>query len=249
MARAWQEGQNLAHVDNKAHVEHAVGLVEHRRAEVAEVERAALEQVFEPAGSTYDKRGLAAQFGHLRVDVGAADAHSAVDTEPLGKAFELVGDLERELARGHHDQHAIARSGQNFVDERYKKRRRFAGACVGDADDILAAQNVRDGAVLYRRRQCVPFAYDIGLEPSINGKVAELVLWVKDFDDLGNNRLIDEFRDVGKRRSLTPLLGRASAPTPPRLRRARRGMRRALRSFSEVGARLRREPRGSFMEP
>src|SRR3990167_10704606 len=107
MARAWQEGQNLAHVDNKAHVEHAVGLVEHRRAEVAEVERAALEQVFEPAGSTDDERRLAAQFGHLRVYISSADADGAVDTEPLGKAFKLVGDLQSQLAGGHHDQNPI----------------------------------------------------------------------------------------------------------------------------------------------
>src|SRR3989344_7648022 len=204
MARAWQEGQNLEQVDNKAHVQHAVGLVEHRRAEVAEVERAALEQVFEPAGSTYDKRGLAAQFGHLRVDVGATDAHRAVNTQPFGKAFELVGNLQGELAGGHHNQHAVARRRYNFVDERDKKRRRFAGACVGYADDVLAAQNVRDGAVLNGRGERIALGYDIALELRVDCKVAELVLRVKDFDNLGDNRLIDEFGDVRKRRGLAP---------------------------------------------
>src|SRR3989344_3675716 len=249
MAGAGQERQNFAHVVDEAHVEHAVGLVEYRRAKVAQVERAALEQVFEPAGRADDKRGLAAQLGHLRIDVGAADAHRAVYTEPFGKPFELVGYLQSQLAGRDHNQNPVAGRGQNFIDERDKKRGRFAGAGVGDADDILAAQYVRDSAVLNRRRQCVSFGYDIALEPRIDGKITELVLGVKDFDNLGDNRLVDEFGYVGKGRRLAALLGRAAAPTMPRLRRARRGMRRALRSFSEVGARLRREPRGSFIEP
>src|SRR3989344_2409798 len=249
MAGAGQERQNFAHVVDEAHVEHAVGLVEYRRAKVAQVERAALEQVFEPAGRADDKRRLAAQLAHLRVDVGAADTHGAVDAEPLGKPFELIGNLQRKLPSRDHDQHAVTRRNQNFIDERNKKGRRFAGAGVGDADDILAAQNVWDGAVLNRRGERVAFGYDIALEPCIDCKIAELVLRVKNLCYLGNNRLVDKLGDVRKRRSLAAFLSRAAAPAVEalfaemRLTPAKTSRSRAMR------ARLRREPRGSFMEP
>jgi hypothetical protein len=64
----------------------------------------------------------------------------------------------------------------NFINERDKKRGGFAGPGVGDTNDILTLEHVRDRTILDRRRGRVALGYNCALELLIDLKVGELVL-------------------------------------------------------------------------
>ena len=95
----------------EAHVEHAVGLVEHEHADVLEREGAALEQVLEAAGRGHE------DVGALGVASLLLEAHAAVDggdreVAGTGERAQLLDDLARQLARGGEDERrGAARAG------------------------------------------------------------------------------------------------------------------------------------------
>ena len=60
LPRGGDELHDLAHLDREAHVEHAVGLVEHQEVHAREVERAAPQVVEHPAGRARDHVGAGA---------------------------------------------------------------------------------------------------------------------------------------------------------------------------------------------
>ena len=101
-----QRGDDLPHRLDEAHVEHAVGLVEHDEAGLVEHDRAVVHQVGQPARRGDDDVDAA---GH-RPDLGAA-RHAAEDEqrgEPgaAGEGAEGRLDLHRELAGRGEDQRA-----------------------------------------------------------------------------------------------------------------------------------------------
>ena len=83
----------------EAHVEHAVGFVEHEDADAGERDRAPLEQVVQAAGRRDEDLG-AARLLRLARDRGAAvDGRRPGGREPCGERLELGDDLAGELAR------------------------------------------------------------------------------------------------------------------------------------------------------
>ena len=91
-------------VGQEAQVEHLVGLVEHERVHVREVERAAVGQVDQATGRADDD----VDAGLERVELGVV-ADAAVDgqdpeAEVLAGEVEVAGDLERELTGRGDDQ-------------------------------------------------------------------------------------------------------------------------------------------------
>jgi hypothetical protein len=81
----------------EAHVEHAVGLVEDERADVAQGERAAVEQVLQAAGGGHEDVGLRRELGLLH-EAGAAVDGGDAERAGVGERAQLLDDLERELA-------------------------------------------------------------------------------------------------------------------------------------------------------
>ncbi len=67
-----QQAENLADVADEAHVQHAVGFVEHEHFERVELHRVLLVQVEQAAGSCNENVAALAQREHLRIDVDAA---------------------------------------------------------------------------------------------------------------------------------------------------------------------------------
>jgi hypothetical protein len=116
----------------------------------------------------------------------------------LGKALKLVVYLQRQLARGHHDEHAALPRHEALVYKRDQKRGRFAGAGVGDAHDVGAAQHVRDRAVLDGRGLGVALVGDVLFNALVERKVGKAVLGDELLYLLGNDRLVDEFGYVRK---------------------------------------------------
>src|SRR3546814_4283816 len=81
------------------HVEHLVGLVEHRDAQAFEVERAAFEMVAQPPRRAADDMYALVQRAALAARVHAADAGRDARAGPGIEPAEVAADLERPFAR------------------------------------------------------------------------------------------------------------------------------------------------------
>ncbi|MFN8017822.1 MAG: hypothetical protein U0P45_06835 [Acidimicrobiales bacterium] len=86
------------HVGEEAHVGHAVGLVDHRHLDVAQIAHLALDQVDQAAGGGDDDVDPGADALDLALDVGPA-VHGE-DAELPGEQAELLGHLDGKLPRG-----------------------------------------------------------------------------------------------------------------------------------------------------
>ena len=149
-------GHDGVDVFGEAHVEHLVGFVEHEHFDGAELERAPA-QVIEhaPRGADHDLRA-AAQRADLVVHRRAAvDGHD-VQVRSLRVLVQGLGDLHRQLARGHeHEGAGLAAIGPGVtrqpIEQRQRERRRLAGAGCGQAEHVAAREQDGDGLALNRR--------------------------------------------------------------------------------------------------
>ena len=128
----------------EAHVEHAVGLVEHKDAHPVEADGAATDQVLEPARRRDHDVGAARK---LRLALDSDTAVHGRDRQCAGRAdvAQLLDDLGGQLARRHeHEPRAAGGVGLDAVDHWKAEGERLAGA-GGRADEHVApGQDVRD---------------------------------------------------------------------------------------------------------
>ena len=103
-----QRGQDAADVGQEAHVEHAVGLVEHQHLERGEVDVAEAHVVEEPAGRRDHDLRPGAERALLRPHVDAADDRHRRDADVVAERQRLLVDLQRQLARRRQDERAAA---------------------------------------------------------------------------------------------------------------------------------------------
>ncbi len=156
-------GIALADVVDEAHVEHAVGLVEHEEFDLVELEAVALHEVEQAAGGRdHDFDAL-----HDRADL-AAHRHAA-DRQRRGQphvaaiGIEAVEDLSGQFAgRAQHQDAAGLRLRsnavfQNAMQDGKREGCGLAGAGLRDADDVTAGQRGWNGLRLDRRRGEVIF--------------------------------------------------------------------------------------------
>ncbi|MNZ89862.1 hypothetical protein D3C78_1087990 [compost metagenome] len=139
-------GRALAHhgfdVGVKAHVQHAIGFVQHQGVEARQIERAALHQVHHPARRAHHDVGAVFQAGDLR-----ARRHAAIHRDDLdvvvrpGQAADfgrhLVGEFARRAQHQRlHGEPARIELGQQGQAEGGG----LAAAGAGLGDQILAQQ-------------------------------------------------------------------------------------------------------------
>ncbi len=181
-------------IGQKAHIAHAIGLIEYQYVDGVESQYILLQQVFEPTRCTYDDMRTTADRLYLAVYAHTADDDCAVETQVTRKSFELIVDLGREFARWRDDQdRKICRVTHEFLDSRYQKRGGFAGTGVCETQDVAALEYTRDCLVLDGAWRHVAFAGNVVLESVIKGKVDELVCrYVRCFV-AGNDGFVDEF--------------------------------------------------------
>ena len=153
-----QHGDDPLDVMDEAHVEHAVGFVQHQHLDLVEAQRALVDEIDQAAGRGHEHFDAVRQRAHLPVDRHAADGQcnrERADVAPVGA--EAVGDLAGQFARRREHQHAAGffRRPQTLVlqvmEDRQRESRGFAGSGLRDADDIAALQGERDGLGLDRR--------------------------------------------------------------------------------------------------
>ena len=147
LALRGQLRDDLADVVNEAHVEHAVGFVEHEKLDVAEAQRIAAHEVEQAARRGDEDVDAVEQRAHLAAHRHAADRQRGADAEMPAVGAEAVEDLAGQLARRaeHQDAAGLAlrppRVGGEMMQDRQRERGGLAGAGLRDADHVAARQD------------------------------------------------------------------------------------------------------------
>ena len=134
----------------EAHVEHPVGLVEDEDADPAKRDRAAGDQVLEPARGGDDDVGAS---GGLDLGAEADAAVDGGDAQLAGadQRRELVDDLAGELpGRGEDEGLRTLLSGLDQIGERDAESQRLAGAGGGLDQEVVARERIADDHLLDR---------------------------------------------------------------------------------------------------
>ena len=128
----------------EAHVEHPVGLVEDEGVHLAEVERAALEQVLEATGGGDEDVGALGALD-LRAEADAAVDGGDPEAARGGDRLQLVDDLAGQLAGRRQDQRRRAAGvGLDEIDQRHPEGQGLARAGRGLDEDVVAGEHVFD---------------------------------------------------------------------------------------------------------
>ena len=98
--------EHSADVGQEAHVEHAVGFVEHEMLDLVELRVRMLEMVEQPARRGDDDVDAGAERVLLRAHADAAEDGGAGDRRVHGELLELLEDLRGELTRRREDERA-----------------------------------------------------------------------------------------------------------------------------------------------
>jgi hypothetical protein len=143
-------GHYLLYLRGEAHVEHAVGLVEHQHLHGGKVHGALAQMVYQAARGGYHHVGVPAQFLHLAVNALAAYYHGGPHPHGRGELLHHRGHLQRQFAGGHQHQ-ALAALGGQLLYHGYGESYGLAGAGLGYAHHVLAFGSGRYGLLLYGR--------------------------------------------------------------------------------------------------
>ncbi len=142
---------------DEAHVEHAVGFVQHQHLDLVEAQRALIDQIEQAAGRGHQHLDAARERADLPVDRHAADGERDLERADVPAiSAEAVGDLAGQFARRREHQHAAGflrgtlTLVEQVIQDRQREGRGLAGSGLCDADDIAALQGERNGLVLDR---------------------------------------------------------------------------------------------------
>ena len=101
-------GEHFLDVADEAHVEHAVGFVEHQNFDAGQVHRLLAEMVEQAARRRHQNIDARLQRLELRIDVDAAEHHHRGERQVLAVGLDRFLDLRGEFARRHQNQAARA---------------------------------------------------------------------------------------------------------------------------------------------
>ena len=155
---------DLPHVMDEAHVEHAVGLVEHEDGNLVEPDVALVAEVEQASGRGDQDIDAGFQRLYLVMLVDAAEDDGGAQGQPASISGEPLGDLAGQLAGRRQDQR-VRRAGRarqplerKPLQNRQREGCRLAGSRLGDAEQVLALGEQRNGLRLDRRRFQVVFS-------------------------------------------------------------------------------------------
>ena len=171
LALGRQLGEDLLHVMNKAHVEHAVGFVEDEDFHMRQVDGALVGQVEQAAGAGHQYVDAFGQGLHLRVHANAAEDAGADEFQIAGIQLEAVMHLGGQFAgRGQHQDARLFWAVTLFairvtVGEQSLKDRQGKTACLtctrlGCNHQVTALQRGGDGPLLHRSGLGVAGGFD-----------------------------------------------------------------------------------------
>ncbi len=150
--------RDLADRHHEAQVQHLVGFVEHEDLDAVQVGGLFAQVVHQAARGGHDHVDAGRQGLHLRAVLHAAEDGGDGQAHVLAVVTEAFGDLRRQFAGRRQDQAAEAAArgrllvlGQAMQD-RQGEGGGLAGAGLGDAQQVAAAHDQRDGLRLDRGR-------------------------------------------------------------------------------------------------
>ena len=170
LALRGQLPQHPADVRQEAHVEHAVGLVEHEDLEPGEARVGEAQVIEQPARRGDDHVDAAAERVLLRAHAHAAVHRRARDRRVDRQLLEVRQDLGGQFARRRQHQRArrAPRLGHHAVEDGQQERGGLAAARHRAGQHVLAGGGRRDRLVLDRRRaleaQFLDAAQEVGME-------------------------------------------------------------------------------------
>ena len=141
---------------DEAHVEHAVGFVEHEKFDVAKTQRIALHEIQQPARRGDKDVDTIEQRTDLRTHRHAADGERRPQMQVAPIGAEAVEDLAGQFARRAEHQYAAALAhrrtwlGGELMQDRQREGRGLASPGLGNADDVTARHQERNGLGLDR---------------------------------------------------------------------------------------------------
>ncbi len=136
---------------DEAEVEHLIDFVEHQKFDRVETRDAGVEMIEKPAGRRNQHIEAGLKRAYLSAMRHAAEDDCDLQPQAVRKVAEALGDLACEFASGAQHEHARAASGRwapvghDLVEDRQRKGRGFARACLSDANQIPALHQGRDG--------------------------------------------------------------------------------------------------------
>lgn len=167
LALGGQVFEDAAHIRQKSHIKHHVGLVKDEDLQVVEADVALVDVVEQTSGAGDDNVHARAEFFDLR-----GDAHAAVNGHAPGLGVfaqhaDAVVNLFGEFARGGDDQGAdlaiaCVRVGviEEVFQDRQDERGGFAGASLREAHHVTPLLDGWDGLQLDGGRGGVPLVFD-----------------------------------------------------------------------------------------
>ena len=151
-----QQRQDFLDVADEAHVEHAVGFIEHQDLHPIQLHGVLLGEIHQPARGGHQHVGAAPQPHHLGVDLHAPEHHIGAQVEVARIGRHVFTHLGRQLAGGgeHQGPHDVV-AGMGAVAQPLQHRQGeagcFAGAGLGGGHHIAPRQHRRDALLLNRR--------------------------------------------------------------------------------------------------
>ena len=142
-----QQLDDLADVVDEAHVEHAIGFIEHQHLHLGEIHAALLREVEQPAGRRHQDVAAAAQGGDLRIDAHAAEHLVGAQLHVLAVVARALGHLRGELAGRRQHQRtrraagAVRLIGGEALQNGQHETGGFAGAGLGAGEHIAAGKH------------------------------------------------------------------------------------------------------------
>ena len=159
-----QFADDFADVVDEAHVQHAVGLVEHEKLDLSELQPVALHEIEQAARRGHHDFDALHDRADLASHRDAADCQRRSEAHMAAIGVETVENLPRQFTGGTEDEHAAGLGlrldavFQNAVQDRQRESRGLAGTGLGDADHVTAGECEGNGLSLDGRgRQIILF--------------------------------------------------------------------------------------------
>ncbi len=164
LALGRQRVDHAADVVDEAHVQHAVGFVEHEQLKLAQADEPLAHQVQQTSRGGHENVGLASQGLFLLALADAAEDDGTGQRQMTAIGVETVTDLGSQLSGGGENQRPDVTSSTSGLRQPLQHGQRegsgFAGARLGGSEQVSPFQQVRDGSGLNGRGRVVAFLGD-----------------------------------------------------------------------------------------
>ena len=167
--------ENLLYVVNKAHIQHPVGLIQHKDFKIIQMDEALLIQVTQAAGCGHQNVYAFPQFLYLGCLSHTAKNYRAAQGQMTAVVFKALTDLDGQLPGGSEDESTDGVPGYRLaaqpLENRGGKGTGFSGARLGAAQHVPPRQGRGNGLLLDGRGLFIALllqsSQDLGTQPQI----------------------------------------------------------------------------------